>query len=313
MQSIILDLEWNQPTNFRTGGYRESGGKLLFEMIQIGAVKLNEQREIIDTFNQLIQPSCYKRLNPHIQKITHITPEALEDAPYFDEAYADFISWCGEDSVLLTWGCDDISVFEQNVQYFACEPPLPPVCDIQRLFSEQQETPNERKSLKRAMEILEIEPSDDKAFHNALNDAYYTALVYAHMQPAEQILKYRLKAKQLVHQDRKKRQTVSVRRISRGVPTILKTGYGTKVPCPLCNQLHPLKAGYVRQGQRYTALSCCEQHGLYYVKMSVITQPDKQRMLERVTVLTDEQSPAYVQTKLLQWQHKLEAQEGGTP
>ena len=44
--------------------------------------------------------------------------------------------------------------------------------------------------------------------------------------------------------------------------------------------------------------------------MSVLTK-DKKRYLERVTVLTEEQSPAYVHTKLMQWQQKLEAQEKG--
>ena len=93
MQAIVLDLEWNQPTNFRSGGYRQSGGQLLFEMIQIGAVKLDESRQIVDTFNQLIQPTCYRRLNPHVQKITHITQEQVDEAPVFQDAYeSDFWS-----------------------------------------------------------------------------------------------------------------------------------------------------------------------------------------------------------------------------
>ena len=312
MQAIVLDLEWNQPTNFRSGGYRESGGQLLFEMIQIGAVKLNESREIVDTFNQLIQPTCYRRLNPHVQKITHITQEQVDSAPLFRDAYDAFIQWCGDDCVLLTWGCDDISVFEQNVRYFDCAEPLPPICDIQKLFSDEQGTPNERKSLKGAMEVLEIEPTEDKEFHNAVNDAYYTALVYARIQSTDKLMQYRLKARQLVHQDRKRRQTVSVHRLSRGIPTILKTKYGDQVPCPVCNHLKPLAAGYYRySSQRYTALSICENHGLFYVKMNVITHPDKKRYLERMTILTDEQSPAYVSTKLLQWQQKLASQEKG--
>ena len=313
MNAIVLDLEWNQPTNFRSGGYRISGGQLLFEMIQIGAVKLDDRREIADTFNQLIQPTCYHRLNPHIQKITHISQEELDTAPFFQEAYQNFIDWCGEDCVLLTWGCDDISVFEQNVRYFDCETPLPPICDIQKLFSDELETPNERKSLKHALEALSIEPSADKAFHNALNDAYYTALVYAHMKSEDKkVLQYRLKPKQLTHQDRQRRQTVSVHRINRGVPTILKSKFGTQVPCPICNRLNALAADYYRYtAQRYTALAQCDSHGLYYVKMNVTTHQDKQRYLERVTALTEEQSPAYVHTKLLQWQQKLAAQGKG--
>ena len=312
MQAIGLDLEWNQPTNFRSGGYRQSGDQLLFEMIQIGAVKLDESRQIVDTFNQLIQPTCYRRLNPHVQKITHITQEQVDEAPVFQDAYETFIDWCGDDCVLLTWGCDDISVFEQNVRYFACEAPLPPICDIQKLFSDELGTPNERKSLKHAMEALEIEPSEDREFHNALNDAYYTALVYARIKSTDKLMQYQLKAKQLTHQDRRRRQMVSVHRLSRGVPTMLKTRYGSQAPCPVCSHLNPLAAGYYRySAQRYTALARCESHGLYYVKMNVITHPDKKRYLERMTVLTDEQSPAYVNTKLLQWQQKLDAQEKG--
>ena len=312
MQAIVLDLEWNQPMNFRSGGYRQSGGKLIFEMIQIGAVKLNEKREIIDTFNQLIQPTCYLRLNPHIQKITHISEEDLSTAPYFQEAYQAFIDWCGEDCVLLTWGCDDISVFEQNVRYFDVPSPLPPVCDIQHMLSDELEIPNERKSLKHAMELLEIDYSEDKAFHNALNDAYYTALVFSRMNPSGDVLKYRLKAKQLSHQDKRHKQAVSVHRANRGIPTILKSKFGAQPPCPVCNHPNPLKADYYHSdAKHYTALAQCENHGLYYVKMSVLTHADKKRYLERITVLTEEQSPAYISTKLLQWQNKLASQQKG--
>ena len=135
MHYIVLDLEWNQPMTFRGGGYRAAQGKLLFEMLQIGAVRLNDRLEVYDSFNQLIQPSCYFRIHPHIKRITHISEYDIADAPLFTEAYTSFCHWCGEDSVLLTWGCDDISVFEQNIHYFGCEQPLPRVYDAQQYFS----------------------------------------------------------------------------------------------------------------------------------------------------------------------------------
>ena len=43
MNYIVFDLEWNQPAD----GKKNSERKLLFEIIEIGAVKLNEKREII--------------------------------------------------------------------------------------------------------------------------------------------------------------------------------------------------------------------------------------------------------------------------
>ena len=41
MHYIVMDLEWNQPTSFNTPGFRQIGDSLLFEVIQIGAVKLD--------------------------------------------------------------------------------------------------------------------------------------------------------------------------------------------------------------------------------------------------------------------------------
>ena len=38
MHYIILDLEWNQPLNRQNRAYREYGDRLIFEMIQLGAV-----------------------------------------------------------------------------------------------------------------------------------------------------------------------------------------------------------------------------------------------------------------------------------
>ena len=44
MQYIVLDLEWNQPISYHSPAFKSVGAKLLFEMIQIGAVKVNDTR-----------------------------------------------------------------------------------------------------------------------------------------------------------------------------------------------------------------------------------------------------------------------------
>ena len=44
MNYIVLDLEWNQPVSYASAAYRKVGSKLLFEVIQIGAAKVNELR-----------------------------------------------------------------------------------------------------------------------------------------------------------------------------------------------------------------------------------------------------------------------------
>ncbi|MBQ8080518.1 MAG: exonuclease domain-containing protein [Clostridia bacterium] len=310
MQYIVLDLEWNQPITFQGGAYRSSGGKLIFEMIQIGAVKLDENREICGTFNQLIQPSCYLRLHPHIRKMTHITEEDLMDAPQFGEAYARFTEWCGDDCVLLTWGCDDISVFEQNLHYFACETPLKPVCDMQRLFGDVIGNSKERKSLKSAMEYYGIDPNENKAFHNALNDAYYTALVFARLPEPDKVLNYQLKARNLIHQDRRKKTSVAISRVARGQAIALRGQFAQKTPCPVCGKPQKPKVDYVRQqADLFQALAVCPDHGLYFSKLRFFVNNDKKKVMERTTALSEEQNKAYVSTKLIQWQNKLSAQQ----
>ncbi|MFR6581963.1 MAG: hypothetical protein ACLURP_08015 [Ruminococcus sp.] len=48
MNYIVFDLEWNQSP----GGKRWSNSRLPFEIIEIGAIKLNEEKEIVlDSFS----------------------------------------------------------------------------------------------------------------------------------------------------------------------------------------------------------------------------------------------------------------------
>ena len=53
MCCIVLDLEWNQPFSMRS--MITTPVRLHGEIIQIGAVKLNEQLEIVDTFKVMVR------------------------------------------------------------------------------------------------------------------------------------------------------------------------------------------------------------------------------------------------------------------
>ena len=64
MDYIVLDLEWNQCPD----GKDKEDKRLPFEIIQIGAVKLNEQFEETDRFNEYIRPVLYKTLHFHTRK-----------------------------------------------------------------------------------------------------------------------------------------------------------------------------------------------------------------------------------------------------
>lgn len=310
MQYIVLDLEWNQPISYNSAAYKNVGGKLLFELIQIGAVKVDEKMQVVDSFSQLICPQQYLKLHPRISRITHITQEDLMGAPEFNEAVAAFAAWCGEDYVLLTWGCDDVSVLDQNMTFFGCETKLSKIYDIQQLFGRVIGNSKERKGLKSAMDYYEIVPDEEnKPFHNAENDAYYTALVFARLPEPAQVLEFPLTPRKLQHLDRKKKECQAILRV-RSMKDGLQSAAAMKPPCPACGKKLEVKEGYVKQGEnKFMALADCPQHGLAFFKLTFSKNEEGKRVMIRAASLSEEQNPAYVNTKHLQWQQKMTLQK----
>ena len=65
MNYVVFDLEWNQPQDGKSADER----RLAFEIIEIGAVKLNDELQIIDQYDQLIRPQVYQEINWRIRKM----------------------------------------------------------------------------------------------------------------------------------------------------------------------------------------------------------------------------------------------------
>lgn len=308
MQYIILDLEWNQPLSYSSPAYKSVGSKLLFEMIQIGAVKVDDQYRIVDSFSQLIRPVHYAKLHPRIMRITHIRQEDLDAAPDFNDAVAAFAAWCGEDYVLLTWGCDDISVLNQNMTFFQCETKLSGIYDMQRLFGDAMGNSATRTGLKAAMEHYQIEPDESLPFHDARNDAYYTALVFSKLPDPNKVLDYPLTPRKLKHLDRSKRESQAILRV-RSLKDALQSAAAMKPPCPICGKHLIVPEGYVRKAaDQYLGLGDCPQHGLVFIRLQFGKNDEGKRIMTRAASLSDEQNPAYVHTKHLQWAQKIARQ-----
>ena len=65
MNYIIFDLEWNQCC----GGRDMENPRMPFEIIEIGAVRVSEDREILDSYQQVIRPRVYKKLHYKIKEM----------------------------------------------------------------------------------------------------------------------------------------------------------------------------------------------------------------------------------------------------
>ncbi len=311
MNYIVVDLEWNQPMSFDSHVYREVGDRLIFEMIQIGAVKVGENFEVVDSISIPIQPTHYVKIHPRIKRMTQLGPEQLAGQPHFNEAMDQFAAWCGEDYTLLTWGCDDVSVLKQNMDFFDCKVPFPPLCDIQRLFSDVYKS-KERKGLKAAMEMLDIQPDESRYFHNALHDAYYTALVFAKLPDPTAVLKYPQQPRQLIHSDKKERHSGEH---FDTVAEAFASEFARVVRCPVCGKKAKLdELGYVRQTpDKYLGLASCPHHGMLMIRVRLRPERSGGFTMSMNLSKAAPSNRAYISTKRVQMQARdaeYEAEHG---
>ena len=173
MKYIVLDMEWNRPE--RNNCLATSPIVLHGEIIQIGAVKLNEQLEEVDNFNIFVRPKFYTKINRKVEELTGITDKELETGLPFPVAIEQFRKWCGEDSILLTWGPTDADMLEDNLIMYELEYDwIPETFDAQLMFDFQETMEDRNYSLDYAMYYFNLRGI--KA-HDALNDARDAAAV----------------------------------------------------------------------------------------------------------------------------------------
>ena len=183
MNYIVIDLEWNQSNT----GEEPEVKEIPFEIIDIGAIKLNSEKMMIDEFNQLVKPAVYQHMHKITSNLIHLHMKDLQKGRPFVEVMGDFLSWCGEDYIFCTWGPLDLYELQRNMRYYHMEPLAgKPICflDVQKLFSIAFEDKKQRRSLEYAIDYLKIEK--DIPFHRAFSDAYYTARILSCLE--EEIL-----------------------------------------------------------------------------------------------------------------------------
>ena len=187
MTYIVLDLEFN-------GAFSKRHHRFFNEIIEIGAVKLDENLNMVDTFSQLVTPQISKKLNSHVSQLTHINMAQLKECNNtFTHVFSKFKEFLG-DGILLSWGNSDILVLMENCRYFYGIETLPflaAYCNLQTYCEAALDYHDRSRQmgLSACAEMLGI-GFEDNSLHRALIDAELTSLCFQKLYDPELFERY---------------------------------------------------------------------------------------------------------------------------
>ena len=298
MDYIVLDMEWNQPWPGSPSARKVLPVQIRGEIIQIGAVRVTEDQQVADEFQTLIKPKYYRRLNRRVSKLTGIKETQLrEEGVSMYDAMERFRAWCGEDAVFLTWGFDDITILRENLQLYGIEENwVSKWYNAQMIFNAQTDGSNSQKALKTVMEIFGIEAS--RPAHDALGDAYHTALICARLDLKKGTEEYGKALKEHVNGfhgaelpgciSRKVFYDYADKRAA------LSAMSGKENQCPTCGRQMLGSRWFAQPGHRYMDLATCPEHGKFLIRVRLSGQPDGTVRVSRLTYeATSEAAAAY--------------------
>ena len=298
MNYIVMDMEWNQPWPGSPSSKKVLPVQIRGEIIQIGAVRVTEDQQVTDEFQILIKPKYYRHLNRRVSKLTGIKETQLrEEGVPFPEAIEAFRSWCGEDIIFLTWGFDDIGILRENLMLFNLNGDFTERWyNAQMIFNAQTDGSSAQKALKTAMEIFGIEAT--RPAHDALGDAYHTALICARLDLKKGAAEYDEALKS--HENgfhgaelpgciaRKVFYDYADKRAA------LSAMAGEENICPICNSRMLGSRWFAQPGHRYMDLATCPQDGKFLIRVRLSQQPDGLVRVSRLTYeATSEAAEAY--------------------
>ncbi len=303
MNYIVVDLEWNQAMSSKSAVFNKLPIKLRGEIIEIGAVKLTEDMKPAEEFTVDVKPVYFKRMHYKVKKLTGFDKERLALGLSFRDAFEQFRQWCGENPVFLTWGCDDKGIMEQNIIIHDLDWDwIDGWINLQLIYNMQTDGDKNQKSLATAMEHFEIEQT--RVAHDALGDAYNTALVASHLDMYTGLARYDDASRILATP----KSANSENDGPEAIEHLVFNDYVTKadafadpkltdIPCPKCEK-RLIAQHWVNQGdQRYMNIYSCEDCSSYLVRLKFRKHEDNLWSANRLIYEADDGMLDFYRTK----------------
>lgn len=106
MNYVIVDFEMNEIDKV----HKEARGLCRSEIIEIGAVILDERLLVLGEFKTLVKPQYNDTIGKVYETLTGITTSMVSGAPTFATAYEMFVNWCesyGDEYEVYAWSEND--------------------------------------------------------------------------------------------------------------------------------------------------------------------------------------------------------------
>ena len=104
MNRIFIDLEMNGIPEEREA----ERAICSTEVIEIGAVMLDENNRENRSFCRFVKPIYSEEIFPVIEELTGITTQMVAGEKTFEKVLPDFLSWCGRDYLIYSWSSCDL-------------------------------------------------------------------------------------------------------------------------------------------------------------------------------------------------------------
>lgn len=176
---VIVDLEMcNVPKGLNRDAFNPKS-----ELIQIGAVVVDESLEITDEFMTLVSPE-FGVIDNYIEKLTGISRKDVQGAPRAKEALEMFMCWLPTDATLVSWSENDEYQIRKETEakgivVEGLDDYFDGWIDCQEMFREKMNA-QKRYRLSEALIIADID--FDEGEHDALVDARNTARLFTKME-----------------------------------------------------------------------------------------------------------------------------------
>jgi len=180
---ICIDLEMNELTSKE----RKSVMGMAGEVIQIGAVMLDENFNCISQFNSLVKP-VFSHIADEITKLTGISDETVAHADTFSTAFYKLYCWAGKDDITaFCWSGSDYKqlwneIYVKAKNHDEYREFLKTFADLQLAFGKRLDA-EKPLSLDAAMKLCRLKFKGQR--HNAFADAFNTARILYKMHQSD--------------------------------------------------------------------------------------------------------------------------------